>query len=48
VRRVFESLAWVLIGLMFLYTLLQSFGVIDPTPESADTIVKRALTAPSP
>jgi uncharacterized membrane protein (Fun14 family) len=44
VRRVFESLAWLLIGVMFLYTVLQSVGVVSPEAESAITVVKRALT----
>jgi hypothetical protein len=44
VRRIFESLAWFLIGVMFLYTLLQSFGIVTPAAESAVTVVKRALT----
>ena len=47
-RRLFESLAWLLIGVMFLYTLLQSFGIVDADPESAATIVKRALALPRP
>jgi hypothetical protein len=47
-RRFFESLAWLLIGAMLLYTILQSFGVVEPNPESAATIVKRALTPPPP
>jgi hypothetical protein len=46
VRRVFESLAWLLIGVMFLYTVLQSFGVVSPETESAVTVVKRALNGP--
>jgi hypothetical protein len=33
VRRFFESLAWLLIGLMFLYTILQSLGVVEPIPD---------------
>lgn len=43
-RRLFESIAWLLIGVMFLYTILQSFGVISPEAENAVTVVKRALT----
>jgi hypothetical protein len=46
VRRLFESLAWFLIGVMFLYTLLQSFGIVTPETESAVTVVKRALNGP--
>jgi hypothetical protein len=46
VRRLFESLAWLLIGVMFLYTLLQSFGIVTPEAESAIMVVKRALNAP--
>ena len=42
-RRLFESLAWFLIGVMFLYTVLQSFGIVTPETESAVTVVKRAL-----
>lgn len=45
-RRLFESLAWFLIGVMFLYTLLQSFGIVTPEAESAVTVVKRALNGP--
>ena len=45
-RRFFESLAWLLIGLMFLYTVLQSFGDINPEAESAATVVKRVFTGP--
>lgn len=35
VRRFLESVAWLLIGLMFLYTVLQSLGVLtrDSTPD---------------
>jgi hypothetical protein len=46
VRRVFEYLAWFLIGVMFLYTLLQSFGVVNPAVENAATVVKRTLAGP--
>jgi hypothetical protein len=45
VRRLFESIAWLLIGVMFLYTVLQSFGIISPEAESAATMVKRVLTS---
>jgi hypothetical protein len=48
VRRLFESVAWLLIGVMFLYALLQSFGVVDQMPENEATIVKRVLTPPAP
>ena len=48
VRRLFESVAWLLIGAMFLYTLLQSFGIVDLPPENEATIVKRVLTPPAP
>jgi hypothetical protein len=32
VRRFLESLAWILIGLMFLYTVLQSLGLVTRDP----------------
>jgi hypothetical protein len=48
VRRLFESVAWLLIGAMFLYALLQSFGIVDRAPENEATIVKRVPTPPAP
>jgi uncharacterized membrane protein len=43
VRRFVESLAWLLIGLMFLYTVLQSFGIIKQGPEDAATVIEERV-----
>ena len=43
VRRFLESLAWLLIGLMFLYTVLQSIGLAQPSPDGDPLSVGAAV-----